>query len=111
MIKEGSQLRSHIDAIMSRCHFIDLSMKTNREKIIRIKDVVKSSNIFYNYDLEDKEKVEIVDFIEEYQESFREISLRTALKIAEIKAIDPDNWRRIAKMSCMEGKIKEPLVS
>ena len=36
----SKKLRDHLDALESRCHYIDLQMDTNREKILRIKQVV-----------------------------------------------------------------------
>ena len=104
MIKEGSKLRSHIDAIMSRCHYLDLSMKSNREKIIRLQQVIEDSDLFHNYDLTAKEKKEIINFITDNQDLFREISLRTALKVADIRVIESDNWQGMALKSCLGGK-------
>ena len=37
----SKKLRDHLDALESRCHYIDLQMDTNREKILRIKQVVR----------------------------------------------------------------------
>ena len=33
----SKKLRDHLDALESRCHYIDLQMDTNREKLLRIK--------------------------------------------------------------------------
>ena len=105
-IKEGSKMRSHLDAIQSRCHFLDLSVKTNREKIIRIQQVIEEHDLFARYDLTSIEKKEIIEFIVDNQDAFREISLRTALKIAEIRVIEREQWQKVALVSCLGGNIK-----
>ena len=37
---KSKRLRDHLDALESRCHYIDLQMDTEREKILRIKQIV-----------------------------------------------------------------------
>lgn len=104
-IKEGSKLRLHVDAIMSRCHFLDLGMDSNNEKILRIRQSIEDG-LFRDIDITEKQTKELISFIVKHQNEFREISLRTALKIAETMLISPDNWKKLAYLTCLGGRSK-----
>ena len=42
---KSKKLRDHLDALESRCHYIDLQMDTNREKLLRIQQVIKENEM------------------------------------------------------------------
>jgi hypothetical protein len=91
-----------LDALESRCHYIDLQMDTNREKILRIKQVVKEAGMLDHLEFQDLQKDEVVDFIINNQDKLRELSLRMVLKIADLRKSFPKNWEAMAKTTCMK---------
>ena len=98
----SKKLRDHLDALESRCHYIDLQMDTNREKILRIKQVVKEAGMLDHLEFQDLQKDEVVDFIINNQDKLRELSLRMVLKIADLRKSFPKNWEAMAKTTCMK---------
>jgi hypothetical protein len=96
----SKKLRDHLDALESRCHYIDLQMDTNREKILRIKQIV-GEGMLDRYDFGDIQKDEVVEFITVNQDKLRELSLRMVLKIADLRKSFPKNWESMAKTTCM----------
>jgi len=98
----SKKLQEHLAALESRCHFIDLRMDTDREKVLRIKQIVKDG-MLDSYELEDVAKDEIVDFILENRSHMRELSLRTVLKCADLKKSFPTNWQNMARVTVMKG--------
>jgi hypothetical protein len=86
----------------SRCHYIDLAIDTNREKILRIKQVVNDNDMLARYDFEQCIKDEIVEFVEANQERLRELSLRMVLKLADLRKSFPASWKAMAKTTCMK---------
>jgi len=98
----SKKLRDHLDALESRCHYIDLQMDTNREKILRIKQVVKDSGMLDHLEFEDIQKDEVVDFIVSNQDKLRELSLRMVIKIADLRKSFPNTWMSMAKTTCMK---------
>jgi hypothetical protein len=98
---KSKKLRDHLDALESRCHYIDLQMDTNREKILRIKQVVNDNGMLDTYDFEDSVKAEVVDFIINNQNTLRELSLRMVLKVADLRKSFPNSWMAMAKTTCM----------
>ena len=98
----SKKLQDHLSALESRCHYIDLRMDTDREKVLRIKQIVKDG-MLNDYDLEDVAKDEIVDFVETNRARMRELSLRTVLKVADLRKSFPDKWKQMAAVTVMKG--------
>lgn len=97
----SKKLRDHLDALESRCHYIDLEMDTQREKILRIKQVVNDAEMLQKYEFEDPVKDELISFIEENKDKLRELSLRTVIKTADLRKAFPKNWQTMAKTTLM----------
>ena len=98
----SKKLRDHLDALESRCHYIDLQMDTNREKILRIRQVVKQGQMLERYEFEPCVEDELIEFVEQNQDRLRELSLRMVLKIADLKKGFPLNWIAMVKTTCMK---------
>jgi len=96
----SKKLRDHLDALESRCHYIDLQMDTTREKLLRIKQIV-GEGMLDRYDFGEIQKDEVVEFITDNQDKLRELSLRMVLKIADLRKSFPNNWQAMAKTTCM----------
>ena len=99
---KSKRLRDHLDALESRCHYIDLQMDTTREKILRIKQVVNDAGMLDRYEFTDKVKAEIVEFVVANQDKLRELSLRMVLKLADLRKSFPRTWTAMAKTTCMK---------
>lgn len=97
MILRQSKIAKHLEALISRCHYIDLLMKSARDYVIRIKQVVRETKMLASYS--PAEVKDVIKFIEDNQPTLREISLRTALKVATLRKGDK-NWQNIAKITC-----------
>jgi len=98
----SKKLRDHLDALESRCHYIDLQMDTSREKILRIKQVVKQGQMLERYDFPECVEDELIEFVEANQDKLRELSLRMVLKIADLRKGFPLNWTAMVKTTCMK---------
>ena len=98
----SKKLRDHLDALESRCHYIDLQMDTTREKILRIKQVVAQNEMLARYDFDQAVQQEIVDYVETNKDRLRELSLRMVLKLADLRKAHGDKWQMFAKITCMK---------
>jgi len=98
----SKKLRDHLDALESRCHYIDLQMDTSREKILRIKQVVKQNEMLADYEFEPVVQDELIEFVEQNQDKLRELSLRMVLKLAGLRKSFPTAWKSMAKTTCMK---------
>ena len=100
---KSKKLKDHLEALESRCHYLDLTIDTQREKLLRIKQVVRDCGMLDDYKLEDAQKQEVVDFIETNANRMRELSLRMVLKVADIRASMPEKWRAVVEVTCMKA--------
>jgi len=100
---KSQKLRDHLDALQSRCHYLDLTLDTMRDKVLRIKQIAKDGVLFADYDFEPCVQDEIVEFMEANQNRLREMSLRMALKIADLRKSFSGNWNRMAETTCMKA--------
>jgi hypothetical protein len=97
MIERGHKLSPHLSALVSRSHYIDLSLRSRLDYIIRIRQVVQQGLLD---DLTEDQCVSVLTFIEVYQDTLRELSLRMALKLGALCKQAGDDWERIAKITC-----------
>ena len=100
---KSQKLRDHLDALQSRCHYLDLTLDTMRDKILRIRQIAKDGVLFADYDFDTATQDEIIEFMNEQQARLREMSLRMALKIADLRKLSPANWKRLAETTCMKA--------
>ena len=98
---KSKKLQDHLLALESRCHYIDLTIHTEREKMLRIKQIV-SDGMLDVYGFSDEEVAELLVFIDDNKKRLRELSLRTVLKTADLMRSFPNGkWRRVAQISLM----------
>ena len=100
---KSKKLKDHLEALESRCHYLDLTIDTEREKLLRIQQVVMECGMLDSYELEDYQKQEVVDFVADNTARLRELSLRTVLKVADLRVSMPAKWRAVAAMTCMRN--------
>jgi predicted AAA+ superfamily ATPase len=98
----SKKLRDHLDALESRCHYIDLQMDTAREKILRIRQVVKENEMLADYEFEPCVQDELIEFVVANQDKLRELSLRMVLKLAGLRKSFPTTWQSMARTTCMK---------
>ena len=101
MIERGHKLAPHLQALVSRAHYIDLAMKNARDYLMRIRMVMKTG-LLDKTGMDQAAQADVMDFIEENHMKLRELSLRMALKIAAHRR-KGGNWKRSARVTCMKA--------
>jgi len=102
--RRSNKIQAHVDALQSRCHFLDLTIETQRDKMLRIKQVHRDADggLFADYNFSASLADEILEFMEAHQNRLREISLRMSLKIADLIKVSANNWKLLAESTCMK---------
>lgn len=98
---KSKKLQDHLAAIMSRCHYLDLTMDTARDKFLRCKQVVADGNMLNEYGFSKEEGDGLIQFMEDHKEQLNEISLRMVTKLADLKKMS-DDWQKLARVTCMK---------
>ncbi len=96
MVDKGHKIAPHLEALISRSHYIDLSLKTRRDYLIRIRQVIEDGMLD---NLSVEERADVISFIEIHSDSLRELSLRIAIKIANLRRSNP-NWEKLCRVTC-----------
>ena len=95
------KLKDHLDAIMSRCHYLDLTLDTMRDKFLRCKQIV-ADGMLNEYKFSKEEEADLLDYIYTNKNKLREMSLRMVLKIADLKKMNATKWKSYAESTCMK---------
>ena len=99
---QSKKMKDHLEALQSRCHFLDLTLNTMRDKFLRIKQIFRQGQLFNDYDFTPEQGDEILNFMESNKDRLREMSLRMALKLADLTKIS-SNWQALARSTCMKN--------
>jgi hypothetical protein len=97
-VRANSSIVPHLLALMSRTHYLDLTMQSVKDRIVRVKHVHRTENFLGMRGCDAKAAEEVIAFLEENAEKLREVSLRMAISIAEKRALSPDRWRRMTQV-------------
>jgi hypothetical protein len=97
MIQAENRLSPHLAAMMSRSHYVDLALKTRLDYLVRIIQVINSGMLD---NLDKAARQEIMEYIWKNNSRLRELSLRTAIKLADLQEAHPTSWQRIANITC-----------
>ena len=101
LIERGHKLAPHLEALVSRSHYIDLAMKTKQDYLVRIRQVIKQGLLD---GLTLSERSDVITFIESNTDRLRELSLRMAIKLSAIrKTKSSDTWQRTARITCCKS--------
>lgn len=109
-IQKGSRISAHLEAIMSRCHYLDLEIGSMRDKLLRIKQVVRDG-MLDSFEFTPEQQKAVYDFNVDNAEYLREVSLRMVKKVADFVKADPVGWLEMAEATCLlkEAKFKRLL--
>jgi predicted AAA+ superfamily ATPase len=100
---KSKKIQDHLAALESRCHFIDLTLNTTRDKLLRIRQIAATGELFSSFDFSKTQEEEVIEFLFANQAKLREVSLRTALKLADLYKSFPMKWKEYAKTTVMKG--------
>ena len=101
-LERGSKLSPHINALVSRSVYLDLCVHTNEEIMIRVEDVIMTTDMLQKRGLKNSEVIEVVNFMRDNVERLRNVSLRTALYIADFVATNNKEWKEIAEVTLIK---------
>ena len=97
---KSKKLQDHLQALQSRCHYLDLTIDSMRDRMLRIRQIV-GTGMLEKYAMGKQAEQELVNFIYDNKHKLREISLRMVLKIADLWKMAPDRYKHLAEQTCM----------
>jgi hypothetical protein len=94
------KIGDHMQALLSRCHYLDLTINTTREKFLRCKQIIQDG-MLARYGFNEEQKDEILNYVYDNQDRLRELSLRMVSKIADLYKMSPKRWKQLAENTCI----------
>lgn len=102
---KASKIAMHLEAIQSRCHYMDLGISSQRDQLLRIEQVVRDG-MLEEYGFTDAVKAEIVAYVTDNADYLREISLRMVKKIADLVQMKPNGWLEMVEATCLKREAR-----
>ncbi|RKZ15600.1 hypothetical protein DRQ53_08605 [bacterium] len=102
---KASRIKQHLEALQSRCHYLDLEISTTRDQLLRIKQVVRDG-MLTEYGFSKTQEDIIVDYVTDNAEYLRELSLRMIKKIADLVQMKPNGWLELVEATCLKREAK-----
>jgi hypothetical protein len=103
VIEKGGTMSEHFKALISRSNYLDLKVHTNREILIRIKQVIATSDLISEQGLNEEEGEMLIEWLSTHAERMRELSIRSVLKLASYMKTDGDEWLDTAETMMLRG--------
>jgi len=97
---KSKKLQDHLAALQSRCHYLDLTIDSMRDRMLRIRQIC-GIGMLDKYKMPGGLQEELIQFIYDHKHRLREISLRMVLKIADLWKMAPEKWKVLAEQTCM----------
>lgn len=95
------KIKDHLAAIMSRCHYIDININTDEEKLLWIKYIALSTDMLTDKGLSTNEILTLLKYIETNVLRLNDLSLRAALKLADLFTINKTTWTDTAEVTML----------
>lgn len=89
---------AHFEALMSRSLYLDLRLHSRAELGIWVNYVAEDAKIFDRENVPVKYRKAILSFMTKHREEFRELSIRTLLKVCQLVKTNPDRWESMARI-------------
>lgn len=101
-IDRGHRLEEHFKALISRAHYVDMAMKSHRDYLVRIRQVV-GDGMLRDQGFTPDEQADVMRFIDKHKNDLRELSLRMVIKVASIRRSNPSKFESMARITCCRG--------
>ena len=102
---KSKKLQDHLQALQSRCHYLDLTIDSMKDRMLRIKQICRAG-MLEKYHMPAETEQDLIQFIIDNKHRLREISLRMVLKIADLWKMKPDGYKQLAENTCMKPEVQ-----
>lgn len=97
------KIKDHLDAIMSRCHYLDINIGTDEKKFLWIKYVSLNSKMLTGKGLSVDEILVLLRYLESNILRLNDLSLRAILKLADLFAFNKQTWAEAAEVTMLSN--------
>lgn len=91
-----NSISAHLDALKDRSYNIVVADNTKESCFKQVCFMVLKKDMLQAFNLQYEQKVELLDYLKDHIFEIEKISLRTAIKLAQLMAISSTNWNDMA---------------
>jgi hypothetical protein len=104
-VERGGKMSVHYAALMSRSGYLSLGLHSKRRRMLRIVQICQEADLVGSQGITDESvKEEILTFVKDNKDRFRELSLRLIVQLAEYYRDIPGRWKEHAEALQMRTK-------
>jgi hypothetical protein len=96
-----TKIGGHLKALKSRCLVLDLEVNSTIDMLRRIKQIM-NDGLLGSFNFSSEVEWEIYEFVENNVEHLQELSLRTVIKVANLRDAFPSNWKDLSCQTVMK---------
>lgn len=99
MVSKNNRLSPHIAALLDRSGYLTLGLHTVRRRLLRVKWTCANTTIMSDNGVEsDEMRQDIMNFIEENQDKWRNLNCRLIVNLCKYATDMPSRWQKHAKL-------------
>lgn len=95
-VARKNSISAHLDALKDRSFNIVVADNTKESCFKQVCFMVLKKDMLNTFNLKYEQHIELLDYLKEHIIEIEKISLRTAIKLAQLMTISPANWRDMA---------------
>ena len=93
---KNNSIGAHLNALKDRSFSVSISDRSNESLFKQVCFMVLKKDSLKQFNLSKKQKIELLNYIEENLSIMNTVSLRAAFKIATLMSVEPINWKILA---------------
>jgi hypothetical protein len=101
--ESSGPLSEHMAALLNRAHYINLTLRSRRDYLVRIRQVVYGQGMLN--DMPERDRKDVMVYVEKHHNALRDLSLRTVLKVANWKRLKPEKWEAMCKVDLFPNNV------
>lgn len=91
-VARKNSISAHLDALKDRSFNIVVADNTKESCFKQVCFMVLKKDMLHAFNLQYEQKIELLNYLKDHITVINKISLRTAMKLAQLIAISPSNW-------------------
>lgn len=95
-VTRKNSISAHLDALKDRSFNIVVADSTKESCFKQVCFMVLKKNMLISFGLKYEQRIELLDYLKSHITALEKISLRTAMKLAQLMVISPYGWRDMA---------------
>ncbi|MBT8567386.1 ATP-binding protein [Polynucleobacter paneuropaeus] len=101
----GGKIGAHLDALKDRSYSLTIANNSRESLFKQLRFMVMQKNLLGSFSLSAKQIQDILEYVESNMELLPKISLRVAIKLAQLVKESPDNWNQMANNGLLNQSI------